>query len=514
MKYLVSLGYLILGFLMGHYGLGGLLSLNMEYSFTSSFISLIVTFILVLNTKNNWNNLLYLSMFSLGSFTGIDFEIPDILRRFLSISEEHSWLISFFAGLFKLYVAYLILILKVVFVDKENNLSRFFKLIPFEIKILVFSFSITMLQVWCEYVFPGQIGYILNEHTDNLKLLHIIGLSGYTYFLTYFLTLIAFSIKEKKYNNYLSYSMIIIFMIINYNYVKTDNMNYQLSNSLNTRIIQYPFHELKSATDFPDNFIKEELYPIIEYGENIDLILLPEASMPYVYKTYEDFSQILLIKDVRNFKRNIQLSLFKEEKGKQYNTSILYKYNRKPQFYYKEQLFPIGEYDPFLYSSMIPRDNFWTEMNIKDNKKRLFKIKDVSYLPLLCFENYNPNLFIKTDSPWSFVTVQSNESWIFNKKFRKYLLNFIKIRAKEFNSFILKSDTSGPSAIIDNNGNLIVSILKDKEFYDYSIPKKISNNGEFYYKYRELVILIIGLCQIFIICLFLGFKNLFNLIKA
>ena len=110
------------------------------------------------------------------------------------------------------------------------------------------------------------------------------------------------------------------------------------------------------------------------------------------------------------------------------------------------------------------------------------------------------------------MTVQSNESWLFDGSFRKYLLNFSKIRAREFNTYLLKSDTSGPSSIINNKGESIVVIEKEKEFYDYKIPEKVTNNHEYYYKYRDLMIFVIALIQFLLFFTSFLLKRLRNIL--
>ena len=208
--------YSALGLIFGYFGLGGFLFYNMEYSFTSSFIALVFSFILVANTKNNYLNLLYQTFFSIGSFLGIDFEIPQTLISFLSISEEYSWFISLIVGLTKLSVGYLMVLLKIVCIDKENLISNRIKNVNFELKIVLFSLVLTFFQIAFEYIFPAQMGYILNEHVDQLNLLPLIGISGYTYFLTFLCLLISFSIKEKRFKLYSSYLFILFHWFIWY----------------------------------------------------------------------------------------------------------------------------------------------------------------------------------------------------------------------------------------------------------------------------------------------------------
>lgn len=497
----------ICGFFTGFFCLGGLLPFNHSYSFIISFIGIFFSFIYIFNSDNYRNIIFYSIFLSVGSFFGIDFVIPDALSKFLNISSEYSLFIGFIIGIFKLYFIYILIFIKFIFIDHDNKVSNLLNKLNLDVRIILYSFIVTIIQILTEYIFPGQVGYILNEHVEHLNLLPIIGLSGYTYLLTFLFIGVSLLIKERKlsyfYLAFITLSLILNF-ITTYNY----NNNYNSDNLLRVRVIQYPFLELKKFDTFPDKFIKEEFSPIIEEANGVDLILFPEASFPYVYKDYKDFSNLLFIKNAIKNKTNVQLSLFKEVNNKLYNTSILVKKNRLPSFYYKEQLFPVGETNPLLLRPLISKSDK-EDMSSKENKDRLFKLRDFNYLPLLCFENFNPNLFSKTNEIWSFVTIQSNESWVFNDKMRKYLLNFSKIRAKEFNTYIYKSDTSGPSSIIDNKGENVVNIVKNKEFYDYNSPKKISNKFEYYYKYRELILLIIVIFQLSIV-LIIDFIYLFK----
>lgn len=515
-KLLNTVLYSVIGFAIGHFAIGGLLSYTGNYSFFVSFLGILISFVIIVNLKSYFYLMAYSIFLSLGSFSGIDYVIPEILSNFLNITKENSWLVSVIIGTFKLYFVYIIILFKYIFIDNENFISTNFEKIQFEYRILIISSFVWGVQILTEYVFPGQIGYILNAHVTHLNLLSLIGISGYSYFLTFLCVFIAFSIKEKRFKQYSFYCFILFFLLVNFAIRLNLDENYSKDEGLQVRVVQYPFYKLKEFNSFPDQFIRDELFPIIKHSENVDLILFPEASIPYVYQTFDDFSKLLLIKEAKKYNKNIQLSLLKKEGEELYNTSILFRYNRVPSFYYKEQLFPIGENDPILTKLFIDKSGI-ENMSLKENKNRLFKINNINYLPLLCFENYNPNLFRNTkEDIWSFVTIQSNESWIFEEKMRDYLVNFLKIRAREFNTFVVKSDSMGPSGIIDNNGNEIVLIKKDNEYYDYKIPNKKSNKYEYYYQYRELTTLGMILIQMILVLFcqrFLSFKRKYLSLK-
>lgn len=490
-----------LGLIVGHFCLGGSYYYTSEYSLSISFLGLLFSFVFIICNKNYSLIIPYSISLSIGTFFGVYYVAPEILISYLDVSVFDSYLLSLTIGFFNLYFIYILVLLKLLMIDSYNRFSNKFNRINFNYRILIVTVIVWFLNIITQHGFPSQAGYILIGNIDHLNLLNIIGISGYSFIIIYICVLLSFSIKEKRRKNYSAYLFIFLFLFLNYFINLNLDKNYDIQSNLEIGIVQYPFKGWSLENGFPDDEIDKEFKYILRREKELDLVLFPESSFPFEYSDFNSFSELKLIKSAYFYNKNLQLSFLKNKDNKRYNTSLLFRPNEEILFYYKEQLFPIGESAPF-YSKIFLSEEEINPLSTKKNENKLFSVKNINYLPLLCFETYRADLFSKEDKIWSFVTVQSNESWIYEKRLRYYSNNFLRIRAKEFNTFILKSDAIGPSLIINPNGEIVKITRNERDFIEMSIPEKVTNKLEIYYLFREFSILFLIILNFLLIILF------------
>ena len=251
-----------------------------------------------------------------------------------------------------------------------------------------------------------------------------------------------------------------------------------------------------------DSFLSFDLKEAFHNNsKDLDLVVFPESSYPIVYKNYYLNKKDMLMREILKNNFHTLMAVYKKEQDYYYNTSMLVHKSKIPEFYYKRQLFPLGEYNISLLNNIIGRkESFVLKSKVKDN---IFKINKHKFLTLLCFENYTNDILnsynVKIKRESSFIVIQSNESWIASKKMRNYLINFTKILAKTYNMFVIKSDSKGPSFIVNNQGIVTNIIEQNYKTIDVLIPKKreVGVFNELYLNYGLKIYYFLLLLSIF-----------------
>lgn len=165
--------------------------------------------------------------------------------------------------------------------------------------------------------------------------------------------------------------------------------------------------------------------------------------------------------------------------------------------YYKQHLVPFGEYLPFdnllrgtINFFNIPMSNFIPAK--KDQPSLYIKKLNLHLLPLICYEIAYP-LQVKQSLGNAQAIVNISEDGWFGDSFGPHQhLEIARMRALETNKFILRSTTSGISAIINNHGEII---QQSPQFQQYTLDGKfyatLSNTPWINHGYKLLFLLIL-----------------------
>lgn len=361
-------------------------------------------------------------------------------------------------------------------------------------KALVYALVMTMCVYLINLTLPVHITYTLFPFLDYLYSLPLIGLSGYDFIIWY--VIFSLILKDKNYILYCLFGSIVFLGIIN----KEKSINKEIT----MQVVQFPFYEVTTKIVDPDALLTERFNYLLGKNKEIDVNIMAEGSVPFVYTNFKSFNENNYIKLLRNQSYPTIAAVSKKEKNLIYNASIFIEKSSLPKFSYKNILFPIGE-KPLFFASWFSDEQDYTA---KD-KFMTYTVKGVNISPILCFENHSSKYMasvVKETKP-DIMIVQSNESWVETTPIRTLFNKITQVKAKEFGLPILKVDGQGPSILINNEGKIIKSLKKKEEVAVIKLP---INHTKSYASLGLIPTLIIFIISLIINAGPALFKNLIN----
>tara|TARA_B100001175_G_scaffold243837_1_gene210319 strand:+ start:2347 stop:3840 length:1494 start_codon:yes stop_codon:yes gene_type:complete len=191
-----------------------------------------------------------------------------------------------------------------------------------------------------------------------------------------------------------------------------------------------------------------------------DLIIWPEAELPFVYKSREYYAL------KKRFSESTELitGMWLFEGSELFNSLVNVKTD---QIYKKQHLVPFGEYIPFktlLNPVLIYFGAPISDISPGKPDQLSIQVKDsLNAAPLICYDivfGYDVRKAVKSSD---FIINISNDSW-FGQSLGPYQhLEISRIRAIENNKWLLRSTNDGFSAVIDNKGTIVDILLKGEQ---------------------------------------------------
>ena len=391
--------------------------------------------------------------------------------------------------------------------------------------IIFFSVFWTLSEILRGYVFTG-FPWNLIAHTwlNFNNILQICSVRG-VYGLTFFTVLIVLSvsiilIKEKilkKNIFYFSSVFISIFLIILFGYVRLNNLNSSIDNSVKFRVVQ-PNIKQKDKLDI--NYLEENFKKILDLSfsnklgtlnssENL-IIIWPETAITdlnYLSKS-KLFNKIKL-----NLKKNeyIISGFFRIEQDKSpkfYNSVLVIDKSLSKTFIYdKKHLVPFGEYIPF--SGILNKLGFnFIGLQKGKNSNNLINLKNTpKFKTLICYEIIFPGKYSNSKNKAVFLLNLTNDAWFGNTTGpHQHFANTI-FRAIEEGRNIIRVANTGISASVDPLGRIIQKIdLNNEGTFDTNIVVVKKNNKIIKTIYSRFGNALIILILISFFCFFLKFK--------
>ena len=328
-----------------------------------------------------------------------------------------------------------ILMLKKLIINKSNNLLL---LVPF----------ILILGEFGRYYFLGGFPWLLPGYifldTPYETLYGLIGVSGLSLLLYLFVTTNVVLYTNKT--HLLAFILFLFISLMSPNIFQSNKSNEDV---INLAIIQPstdPFTKFDNnyLNDIEDEFISLSS----QAGEKADILVWPEAPLPY---TYESARSRNLIK---NIKKPLISGFFSYQDGKFYNSII----NSEQEIKYnKRKLVPFGEYIPldnFLRGLISFFDMPMSNMAKGDSSKQM-NVGYGTFSPLVCFDIVFGEMVRKDVKNSNYLINVSNDTW-FGNSFGPYQhLEISRIRAIENNIPIVRATNDGISALIDSKGTIV-----------------------------------------------------------
>ena len=338
--------------------------------------------------------------------------------------------------------------------------------------------SFEYLQNFGEFRFPWfSIGYSLHNYNWLLQILDIGGLplvSTLILMINYWL--FKFLYGEKNYL-YLCVGVLLIWMI--YGAVRVNTIDVQ-KKDLTVGVVQanIPQH-LKWEASFQDSTFAR--YEKLSARMKSDLLVWSESSLPVALLYNQSalrFTKRIAAQEKSNILIGFQHFDVREESA---NNGYDY-FNAATQItskgsvqkaYYKNTLVPFGERMPFLDSIPFLWSLNFGQANFRPGKEfEIYRVRDVTYSPIICYEIAFPSVFRRI-SHADFVVNISNDAWFKKSPGTFQHAEMARFRAIESRIHIVRSANTGISLSVDPRGRYIYrsKIMKQDRFntavYDY-----------------------------------------------
>lgn len=255
---------------------------------------------------------------------------------------------------------------------------------------------------------------------------------------------------------------------------------------------------------YPDASYNERLYERINSNylnflndkHSEELIILPETILPHVVNSNNPI--LAKIKNKSNHDNAIISGFFTQDISSNIFNSMIF-FTENVTLYNKRKLVPFGEYTPWydIFTSLSDYIQFPVS-NVKhgqENQKILF-FKDTHIIPVICFESTFPKLINSFQDDELIVNI-SNDGWFGDSISQSQHLQINRIRAIEFNRYILRSTNTGISAAIDNKGKVLKSLANNTKGM-ISGTVLTGYKPSFYSQHGDLIVLMLIFFSIFL----------------
>ena len=275
------------------------------------------------------------------------------------------------------------------------------------------------------------------------------------------------------------------------------NKNY----SINVSIIQ-----LNSSQEDKNNNLN--LNKRLRYIEDAiknsksELIIFSENDFPYTISNLNDLN--FLQKNLKK-KQSIIIGGIRKKNNNYFNTMYLIE-RENIQYFDKKILVPFGEFLPirkmlFFLDQIVGNRDFKSG----NDKRILTTSNNLNIIPIICYEIIFYNELLDKNNIHSDLMINiTNDSWFgnFSGPYQHFYLS--KMRAVEFNKFLIRASNNGISAMINNKGEIIEFIPLNKKGIstnDITIYQNLNNITTYHFLVYFFMIIIL------IISIFINLKN-------
>lgn len=194
----------------------------------------------------------------------------------------------------------------------------------------------------------------------------------------------------------------------------------------------------------------KETTSALKSDKEVDFILWPENAVdvdpfrnPEVFETLNTFTTPLILGAIVNRDKEVL------------NTSILWT-KEKQNVYVKQHLTPFGEYIPLraLASKISPLVDDVRDFSA-GNESTIFSIGAAKIAPIICFELLDDQILHVAAKSSNLLAVQTNSATFGDSAESAQQMQITRIRAIEHSRNVLSVSTTGYSAVIDYNGQVL-----------------------------------------------------------
>lgn len=408
----------------------------------------------------------------------------------------HWSLAGFFTGIFVLFVAlYYAFFSLLVFKIKQFFSQNQNTLILFYIPVLWVLFE--WLRSWLLTGFPWLLfGYPMIE-TPLSGYAPIVGIYGLSWIVVFISTLFIARIRWLY-----GFTMIALLFVlggligqVQWSQPQGDALSVSLIQGNVNQSVKWDREQLEKTKQLYVSLSKEQWH-------NSDVIVWPENAIPVFYHNLESGFYHQLATQARETQTELitGLPVFDDDTRQYYNamTNI----GGASGFYYKTHLVPFGEYVPLasLIRGLIKFFNMpMSSFSAGDKEQPLMSVKGNKAVVTICYEDVFAEDVIRQIPQSQFMINLSNNGWYGDSFAPHQHLEMARMRALESSRELIRSTTSGISALIGVNGEVLV---KGPQFETAIVngsiqPRTGTTPFVFWGNYPVLLLLLTGIGLLF-----------------
>ena len=356
-------------------------------------------------------------------------------------------------------ISYKIIALIKDYIHKNKQLST--RLIDFTIILslpLIWLFF-EWLRSWVFTGFPWLYAGYSQTETILFNYAPIVGIYGLGFMVSFISSIIAHLFFYKKYYSLNRLWVLPIIIIAIAIYLDRIEWTKQHGTPIKITMIQGNISQHdRWSSDFLSNILYQYQNMSEGYWGKTDLLIWPENAIPTFYHYLQDSFYADIQKKVNDSGTIFITGLpFQNTETRKYYNSLLRMSENSTTFYYKQHLVPFGEYlplDRFLRGIIdffnLPMSNF----SVSNQKAQPLKIGNHLAAISLCYEDSFPELSLKQLPEAHYLLNLSNNGWYGDSFAPHQHLQISRFRAMEAGRELIRSTTSGISAIIGHKGQL------------------------------------------------------------
>ncbi len=386
---------------------------------------------------------------------------------------------------------------------------------------LKFALFITLVVNYIPHVLPGNIAHGFYLQTAHIQITSLVGVPGLFFIIHLVNGFLSQAFYYRKEQPKLSclltvFAALVITLNWAYGIYKLQSKNVLKSNEISVALIQPNIDvNLRSRDEWP--IVKNKINMLVErlrgMDEHIDLIIIPEVSVPISFTNFQDdretIGQWSQYSGVLYAGINFESALGNiSEVSNYYNTLQYIKNGKLSAHYDKQRLLPFAEYLPFEKSLPWLRTLFPNMPNYKAGSSMPIVTVDsdtskLAVVPLVCYEAVFTQLVGQgVESGGELLVNTVNDAWFSAISGKKVHLALSLFRAVEYQRPLVRVTNNGISLLVDHHGAVVPNSTLPLHQADVKVVKVTTTKENTVYKnYPNLflvLLIVMFICLIYI----------------
>ena len=359
---------------------------------------------------------------------------------------------------------------------------------------LIFLFpSLWILGEWLrEFLFSGfpwlYLGYTSIDNFFFSGFIPLIGVFGIGFFMMFIpanIILLISSIKNNYSNKVIIFSFLSVILFFGSSFFFFNKDWTEEYKKVSVVVVQpnisieekWSAQGEKESLELLQSVILKETNRVSKEKNNIKIIFFPEAFLPGIFSGYKKvLSPLLALTEKFNVGVIVGTLTNKEKNPKEINNSLISFGVLEGQFD-KQKLVPFGEYVPLpFFNYLFDFFNFNRPSIQASQNNNLIKSSEINISSAICYEIAYQDIFLKHAEKSNLLFNASNDNWFGDSIGPYQHLQISRFRAAEQRKPLIRSTSTGISAVINRFGKVIESASIDDEILKNYNPEIINES--------------------------------------